>query len=272
MRGEPLRDRTPSVSSLLDRRARELLTREGGLEAATALALALARWEPAASLPVARDVSRRWEAEVARGEGFQTSIGGLRIAELTLARVAAQDGGALAEYAAFMRRVTPALLDSYVADALAPLRARPDDPALAALGTHLFGDDRSPWVPRIGVPDGGPETYHLMRFLDGEALAEMVRIAAFRGMLVRRLDDTRRVGRARREDNGVRIELADGSSSWYGVSEPRPPGDWQEIRACDYVAARVSTLPGAPAFGLDRPLAERDAARRALRHHLRTLH
>jgi hypothetical protein len=262
LRGAALRARTPTVVDLLLRRIEACRTADASdyeaLERRTSLAQALSRWDAhAARAPLARLVED-WGARFARHDGWQSEIAGLRIAEITTARLAGGDPAALSEYAAFVRGTSPRNLASYVEETLLPLGDHADDPHVTALAEALFGDPSSEWAPNFAASDPTIPQHELLELVKEPFL----RVGAFRAAVGRLLTNRAEGGRLRVRDGSAEIILTNGVSIATGYAAVDVTAfDWRPLRVCDYIAWKVSFAPElgvafAPHWSTDR----RDAA------------
>jgi len=267
-RGEPLRaGHAPTVAALMARRVESMTkTPEGQrfeLLDPCRMAGMLADWDPAAALPTLRDLTRVCRERYARpgnGHDWTNQNLAVSIARFTLARDAAGDAGALREYADWVRTTAPDWLEQNALAVLEPFHRKPADPALAAAAAWLFGDPHSPWVPLIGRKGSKP-SFHVAQVI----ASPMVKVPAFRTMLLAALDDRAPAGTAEAAANGgVTVKLDSGVSM--GRSSPKDARDAPAagtsgpVRVCDFYAWQLSTLEGAPAFHPCWPEPRRDSA------------
>jgi hypothetical protein len=235
------------------------------------MAAMLAEWDPAAGLPTLRELTRICRERFAlpdNGYGWAAQGLAVSIARLTLARAEAGDAGAIPEYAAWIRTITPEQLGREALAALEPLYRRPGDPALADAAAALFAAPRSAWVPLIGREGSRPsfETAQLIA-------SPLVEVPAFRAGLLAALDDRTPIGTARIDNGQVRVTLDSGlsigRSAPGGDTAPRASGTEVTLRRCDFYAWQLATLDGAPTFNPGWDEARREEALTAMADFLR---
>lgn len=277
LRGEPLRrGHEPTVAALMARRVESMLkTPEGQrfeLSDPCRLARMLATWDPVAAAPTLRELTRICRERYAlprSGHDWPDQNLAASIAAFTLARADAGDTGALREYAEWVRTTSPDWLEHQAPAVLEPLHRRPDDPALADAAAWLFGDPQSPWVPLIGR-EGSRPSFHIAQLI----ASPMVKVPAFRKLLLAALDDRSPAGTAEVGDEGsVNVKLAGGLSMGQGIPKDDRNAPAKavavRIRMCDFYAWQLATLRGAPAFNPCWPESRRDAALVAIPDFLR---
>ena len=269
--GEALRvGREPRVAALLVRRALEIertgnarSTYDQGFGGACRMASVLAQWDDRASLPLLRDLmkecrarSDRW-LEQEHPANFDRSIASY-LAEFTQIRVKLGELAALDEYAAWLRTTTPTMLEYVIFDALKPLLAQPDQPALASAAEWLFTDGKSPWVPLLPEARGQytPPFQNLFA-------SPLLVVTGFRRGVLAALADKSPLGTVRKIDNRyierkiknlqtTRDGPLDLDQVAVGVEHP--------FRSCDLVAKNLSAVRGCPQCELFWPEARRDEA------------
>jgi hypothetical protein len=268
IRGESLRGKhDPSVADLLSRRVESMLkTPEGQqfeLLNPCRLAGMLGEWDAAGSVPTLRELSRICRERYARGESNRDWTNqnlAVSIARFALARAQGGDTSAFREYGEWISTVRPEWLGPNLLTVLEPLYRQPDDPALAAAAARLFRNPHSPWLPLIGRKGATPKVDL------GQLIASpMVKVPAFRSMLLEGLRDRARFGTATLGENGmVRVETESG----FSMSRTAPADDRDKpgkdlpvpIRVCDVYAWMLTTLEGAPAFNPCLSEAKRDSS------------
>jgi hypothetical protein len=257
VRGEPLRSKSgPSVSDLLERRVKDLQSEPG---AACEMALALALWDPKASLPT---LSSQMQRATAGTDYSRWSC----IARVTSARVKAGDSAALREYARFMAPIDPRK-EQEALRALEPMKAWPTDRDIEAAAKTMFGAGGA-WVPLVPVTksqNSGP-SYELAEL----PKTDLLRVRAFREHVLGALSDLHKAGTlTATDDGGIHIEMNAGWQTGTSVmqGDHATPGTYA-IRVADYYASEVTQRSGAPPFRLYWPEAERDRALGAVRKYV----
>jgi hypothetical protein len=252
LRGEALRaKRSPSVTQLLERRTSDLASEP---DSACELALALAAWEPQASLPTL-------------AKQMQVAVGSARhrcISSLTLARAKAGDGDALGEYARYVATTSPRTGDVFdLTTLLEPMKAYPTDKDVGAAARTLFGAGGA-WVPLVPATKVNVSAqYELAELVP----TDLLRVAAFREHVEASLSDMRKAGTIKvRDDGGVSIEMNAGWQTGTSVmdGEQAEPGT-RAVRVADSYASMLAQRPGAPAFRLYWPESRRNEALPAVR-------
>ncbi len=233
------------------------------------MALCLARWDPAAALPVLREQTRL--AMAATGESIDdrpVPDFARNLVQLLLARADAGDLDALDEYAAWirsMKRISiPGSPPSYPADSiewmLAPLWEHANHPSIAAATEWLFSAKESPWNPLVAAretPEGRVSVAALR--------SPLITLPAFRRHVARLLEDRREAGQVNVVGNEeIHTSVWDGQGTTRTTirNDPLcpPPGTRTNFRVCDACAYGVSGLAGAPKCELFWPEKERDRA------------
>jgi hypothetical protein len=273
LQGEPLRaGRDPSVTALMLRRARQIeqmgesQTRpDPSFRWACAMGSSLAVWDGQASLPLLRELmkgcrarSDRWRNQANPQSAPQNLASSL--ARFTQIRVRLGDLEALDEYAAWLRTTTPKMLEYGTFEALQPLLAQPEQPALALAARWLFNDPASPWVPLL--PEARGELSQPFQNLFASAL---IAVAGFREGALAGLADRAPLGTVERDEGGsIHRKIKDLPTLNYGSSnldmEGFAVGVEYPFRNCDLVASNLSGLEGCPRCELFWPEARRDAA------------
>jgi hypothetical protein len=263
LRGEILRSKTaPSVTALLVRRADELGKRMGAshgeqpsLDVACSMAEILGAWDVKGGLAA---ITR--QAEAARklfggkaDRSLDAGAAALCVAHLTSLRQRGGDTRALGVYARWVVTLTPDVTFLYLGDLLAPLWQNAGDPAAERAAEVLFGDPRSPWTNLA--------TWHIADLLQ----VPLVRLGAFRRLVVQKLGDRTRIGDVTVGEGGAwDYNVATGGggmSAGGGAQDPlsAAPGTRLDLRVCDLVGTRLR-LDGAPAYQVYWTAAARDEA------------
>ena len=268
--GESLRDgRSPSVSALMARRAETLLRRPmQGVDQAHSLASALEAWDPPASLPILREVSRAYLARSAEPHGQHSATAGRALAGLALDRLRLGDPGGAEDYAAWLRTTSPGEAGHNLFAVVEPLYRRPADPVLAGAAEWLFNDPRSAWVPLFAKGRNG-SGYQQAELIS----SPLVAVPGFRRMLLRMLDDRAVAGSCHLDrEGGLQYKMEAGWSGGRGTGgvDPQAPTFDVEVsfRVADYYASELASLEGAPPFQLYWPEASRDAGLAAIKAYL----
>jgi hypothetical protein len=268
--GESIRQgREPSITQLLIQRTATLGRQEEtqrDLTRAHQMAAMLAKWEPSAALPSLQSLSaiarRLYDSPSASGSGDRDAQAATFV-RLLQSRLALGDRSSLDDYAAWIRTIKPAQLDRERAGAFELMWLEPEHPAIADAARAIFSDPKSPWPASLsGVI--GPTTHG-----HGDALEQtpLLRLAPFRDAVFAGLANTTPAGECFRQPGAPHMlsyQVSGGGGS-FGVvdgpgSEPLPEGKRQPVRACDWLAYRLSTLDGTPAFSLEWPEPRRDQA------------
>lgn len=229
MKGEPLRKmRDPSVTDLMVKRAKQLQSMpddSGGdwhYHSSLAMAMKVAKWQPAEALPVLQSTTRAVMDDVRAKKTFlvmaHNDVAFIRAIDR---RIELGDREALAEYAAWLMETRQ---DNAVfgAMSLAPLVKYRTDPGMREIAPKLFQSADSCWNP----------ANEAKWMVDGRMTAlvasPLLSLPEFVESVLRSLCDTSLVS-----ESG-------------------------QTRICDAVAQGLSGLKGAPAFAMSEPLAERD--------------
>jgi hypothetical protein len=256
MAGEKLRAKTnPSVTELMTRRALEVPTNDVNaydISASCQMALYLAAWDPAASLPVAQTLSQR-ACTVMKYSGQQL---GPLVTKLALARAKAGDPDAFGDYASWIVTTSPEALGYSISECLEPLRQFPTNRTLQAAGEKMFGNTHSDWgrLPWKEWPGENPIG------------SDLVNLPAFRMLLIRELAKTNICGVfVWRGPNQIDYTITNYQSGSYGAvalpSNTQPTnGTTSELRWCDWVAFSLSQAKRIPFFNPFALVGERDVA------------
>lgn len=259
--GEALRTRSPTPSSLLERR---LLATMANLGAACELANALAAWDRRAALPRLATFARAVIGAYARATVESRTRLGSCIAALTRARAGAGDRSALDDYGAWIVRTRPAEGGGALGAWLAPMAEHPSAAPVVRAAEKLFRRT-SPWVPHF-AGGSGLDAHQLLQL-------DLLQVAAFRAHVLAELDDRRRTGTITFADDSVEVRRRDGSTirELLEPGSPRlPRGTSLPLRVADEYAAALSSRAGAPRFDRYWPVARRDRALVAMRAWLRS--
>lgn len=239
--GEELRARKdPSVNELIAKRTASLVA--SGSELACSMSVRAALWDGRAAIPVLQQAA---------------TLKSCRASELiAIARLSLGVPGAAAGWAlelADRPKSRPLRIDE-----LSPLWMFPADPTLQQAAEQLFAAPASSWSPMLKWD---------------QVHSPLLAIPIFRQAVLAALEDSSVVGKASRtQDRRLSFSTANGGGeSSTPDNDPRqaPPGQERPIRVMDLVAWELSNLNGAPAFGLDWPNTEKDAAISAIVQFLR---
>src|SRR5262249_1291729 len=146
----------------------------------------------------------------------------------------------------WLRTSTPTMFEYWPFEALGPLVAHPDQPALAAAARWLFNDPKSPWVPLL--PEArGQQSVHSQNLFASPLMV----VAGFRDGVLAGLADKTPIGSVARIDkNTIERKIKNGDTTRYGPSNLElvgiPIGVEHPFRRCDLLASRVSELEGCP--------------------------
>lgn len=285
LRGEALRDRKdPSISELMAQRVRDLdpgdpidpRTRNAsGVTAANQMARMLAEWDPKAALPVLKARVKRCASVVQAGQKANQRYYGMEttIAEMTELRAKLGDQQALADYAEWVRTVTPDHFDFLPISMFAPLWRNPDHPALKAAAAALFAAPKSPWNPPVWrgeptVPEG-----HRRELFSTPLLG----LESFRTLVLRALADRTEVGTIEVDATGRVVVIQGNYRTTYSEervvssgefsgdpddkSRPFQPGAGaMPLRMADKACEKLEQLEGIPRFQKQWSLDRRDRA------------
>jgi hypothetical protein len=256
MDGEILRAKSnPSVSELMTRRALEVPTNNVNaydISAACQMALDLAAWDPAASLPVTKTLSKR----ACRVMTYSGQKLGPLITKLALARAKGGDPEAFDDYTSWIVTTSPHSLGDSISDCLEPFKEFAINPTLQAAGEKLFGNTNSawsrlPWGEMVG---------------DNPMDSDLVNLPAFRQLLVRELGKTNVCGSISwHAPDQISYTLTNyqETDSFSAVTFPpdaQPANDVTlELRWCDWVAFSLSQGHRIPFCNPFAPVKERDS-------------
>jgi hypothetical protein len=257
MRGRTLRSLVaPSVTDLMIRRALEVPAPDAGaydLCSACDIALYLSFWEETVAAPVATKLVKRWRL-LSEYSGQRNPC--LTISRLTLIRVRAGDTEAFADYAAWLQELVPSDVHFDYSPAFAPLWQFPSNAVLQAAAQRLFGDTNSPWRR---LP------WNAFGFF-GRVETNLVKLPAFRSLLVRELCNKDVYGTIDWRQNSLHFETTNGANGLIGgmqVTDPfgkdRPvAGTKSQLRWCDCIAWSLSREKQIPPFDPFAPVEKRD--------------
>ena len=256
MDGETLRAKTnPSVAELMARRALEVPANNINsydISASCQMALYLAAWDPAASLPVARSLSAR-ACSVMKYSGQQL---GPLVTKLAQARAKAGDPQAFDDFASWIVTTSPNSLGYSISECLEPFRQFATNRIVQAAADKIFGDTNSDWSRLPWKEMHG----------DNPVGSDLVNLPAFRLLLIRELGKTNVCGSFTwRAPNQIDYTITNYQSGGYGAvafpSGAQPTnGTTIELRWCDWIAFSLSQAKRIPFFDPFAPAVERDVA------------
>jgi hypothetical protein len=265
--GEMLRvGKEPSVSALISQRIDELRLRfdpdevaDTPLMTASSLAFSLSNWDEAAALPWLRELSREWRmrSDLCRIDNSQQSSS--LLPEFTTIRVRLGDVEALDDYAAWISSTTPNMLCNIpVLTAFQPMIDHRDHPSVARASRWMFTSPLSPWLP-LAV---GASTY---RWPNENLFASpLISLSTFREALRAGLCDKSVFGiiiKVEGDPNQLQYTFrTEPLPSPYAINGELPGVSEVSFRTSDYIASKLSEIPGAPLCELFWPEARRDEA------------
>jgi hypothetical protein len=253
LRGERLRDKkNPAVTALLARRALEIPDANPkiyDLSEAGQMGLALAAWDPGAAGPVLQTLTKRCRTVMA----YSDARLGLMLARLSLARAETGDPNAFEDYALWLPGTLPSQLDFSLAECLEPLEQFPTNILLQSVAEKLFTPANSAWskLPWIGNAGINP------------ASSDLVRVPAFRRLLVRELDRKEVCGTVSWQATGmVSYSMSNYWRGNFGYAFPEAgqtsDGASAELRWGDWIALSLSQAKIIPPFNPFAPVDKRD--------------
>ncbi len=269
LRGEVLRtNKRPSVTELLLRRANSAAEEANKLDQSMAVdairtgcefVKILSEWEkPSVAVGPAHSLMRHSIGLWPNWTTFIMSSGhdlARYIPQLTQIRVLGGDTNAMTEYAEWVKSAGEEKLDQYALDAFEPLLKNPTDPTAVAVSDWLFNHPASPWnkLPWKRVSFHNPIE------------SELIKVAAFRRLLVRELDKRDVAGSMEYfRVNTVSYNLKEFGGGTRGFpwpdSEPPAIGTKIEVRQCDWIAWSLSNAKRIPFFNPFAPVEKRDQA------------
>jgi len=274
LRGEWLRAKThPSVAELLTRRALEITPANAAtydLVTAGEIALRLAAWDAAAAGPVAVAWVRRWQTvtEYSDASGqrswSQQSQNRLFI-RLTMARARTDEAGALRDYAAWLRTVSPQSLGP-LPECLEPLMIFATNTLMQSISDDLFSETNSAWgkLPWTFAGSFNPITSSLLS------------LPAFRQLLLRELNMRTVCGHWEWRPGMASYQMTNNATTSGAGSLALPPteqpaaGTKVELRWCDWVLFNLAQAKVVPPFNPFTSSPTRDLAIEFARTRLRT--
>jgi hypothetical protein len=275
--GEVLRRETaPSVTSLLQRRAKQVAALANDpdqgkqatqlLEGADNIMQCLIKWDPAAARPLLKD---HWANLMSyqrhmRRYGDSTDVSS-RIGAFTLERIELGDDDGMADYLAWLEIQDPKKL-GYLKPALAPLAWYPDHAGGAKVAEKIFLATESPWNPVFS------HAGRIARDFDRILPAGLLGVPAFRKQLIEQLANEEVVGELTVVNPGeAKGKTLYNYSTFSHVhtmpDDPRaePVSTTIKVRVCDAHAFILARAPGTPHFQLLWTLEHRNAAIKKLR-------
>ena len=255
----------PSLSDLLERRAREIAasdphsSRGFSLGPALRIATKLGRWDPARGRALLRDITRESLDAVAT-DRMQFYYMEKHVVPALEARAAAGDRETWPDYVAFLGKLHRHRYDG-AAEAFRPVIEHADVPGMKAAAVALFTDPASDWDFATRFRKyGGPST------MDPVVFSPLLALPELRAVVLAALTDPAPIGTVHVEGNGlVRTEIGkdrSGGGNPDVLTDPlRPkPGERRPYRVKDNVAGLFRRLQGAPKFQPYWPDADKDRA------------
>ncbi len=243
--------RDPSISELLIKRARSL-TEQRLMDQAAQMALALAKWDPEAALPILRQVAARWH-EVLLDESPQ-KVRRIHwipsgLVKLALARAKLKDPSALKDYLQLFHELEKPAAGE---DAFEPLLKYCDAPEVISGAEWMFNDPASPWNMRLPLTYSNP-------FLSRNNL---MMLPAFRKLILRALADDRIAGTANIDAHKqIHVGVVGHTTATFESDPLCPaPGAKVEFRSCDICAWELREILGLPRCELFWPKDRRDSS------------
>jgi hypothetical protein len=269
MRGERLRDkRHPSVAELMAKRV-PLIADSAAPEGssmvlftahdATSAAMALYKWDRAASLPVLRAQIERCKARIAewsRHVDHPVQTLATDVARMTEA-LSKAEGTLSVEYLTWVKTQRPEVVGPDAVKIFEPLWRNPDRAEVRNVAEWLFNDDSSPWKDYL-VTGTHPHMHTQM------LQSPLIGIAAAQKRVLIELKNTGEVGTVRiRDRGGIEFTMPGATSSSTVRFKDDPllpqPGVVVPVRVCDVAAWKLSAVDGTPLFELYWPREKRDA-------------
>jgi hypothetical protein len=265
-RGEPLRGRkNPSVTELMARRVEALDSQRDAhspfqIAEANRMASFLAEWDVKGALPALRARVARL-ASLPRGQQYRSSGDdrlAVAVADFTLLRQKGGDPGALEDYAAWVRTLTPDDYGPLPAQVFEPIWRNPNHPAIAAAANALFADPASAWVAVFLREPGRPG----VDFRSPLIKSPLLGVAPFRKLVLESLTVPTEAGSVATDASGKAMVRFPSGSTQYSPSRNDPlrpePGSTMPIRLADYCAHALQNIGGLARFELYWPQAKRD--------------
>jgi hypothetical protein len=274
--GEVLRPKiSPSVTELLLRRAETMEKSERvynsryipacnpfAVGEATSFLLNVEKWEaPPSLIAIARDLQSKVMIGYAgtQNYGSADNQNAASIAALALLRARHGDTNSLDDFAAWIEKTRPEVLEESKLDALEPFWRFPDYPALRSAAQAMFADTNSPWANPAWILDARGD------FRWGKPLASPVLIIPeVRAIVLNELTNKSPGGEAVNHGGGsLEVKYASGSTTYFSArkdTEGLDVGAKFTFRRCDVVAEQLSGIPDFPKISLLWPEGKRDEA------------
>lgn len=264
--GEILRSKkSPSVTDLFLRRAEVIEKSERvynsryipacnpfAVGEATSFILNVEKWEaPPSLVALAHDLQSKvmigYEGTDNRGSADPQNAAS--IAALALLRARHGDTNSLDEFAAWIVKTQPNVLEESVLDALEPFWRFPNYKALRLAAQTMFADTNSPWGSPAWLMSSR-SSYHW-----GKPLASPVLIIPeVRKIVLNELKNHNSGGEAVNRGGGnLEVKYASGSTTYFGArkdTEGLEIGAKFVFRRCDVVTEQLATIPGFPKISL----------------------
>jgi hypothetical protein len=266
-RGEPLRGRRdPGVTALMARRVASLDPARPGVHSrsqvleADRMAFLLSDWDARGALPTLQARVARLTG-FPRGPQYRSNVDdrlATDVAEFTLRRHRAGDPGALEDYAAWARGLTPEEYGPVPPQAFEPIWRYPNHPAIAQAADALFADPASPWVAAFLRDRGRPGA----DFRPALIKSPLLGVRPFRTLVLEGLGVAMEVGSVETDPSGKARARFPWGGYQYSPSRDDPlrpePGSRMPVRLADYYAASLQGLGGLARFEVYWPEAKRD--------------
>jgi hypothetical protein len=214
--------------------------------------LRLAAWDSIAAGPVLKTLSQRCRT-VMQYSGAQ--LGGL-LTKLALARAQAGNTNAFDDYAAWLAASPPEPMVA-ILECLEPLKQFPTNPILESAAEKIFDDTNSAWsrLPWLLTGSGS----------DNPASSALVRVPAFRRLILRELDRKECCGSISWQTNGmVNYSMSNYMSGSFGYAFPEAGQTTNAtsaaLRWCDWTELSLASGKFIPPFNPFNPVEKRDAA------------
>lgn len=253
--GEPLRQRTPAVSDLLEQRITSLYSSSNGSHQRSAIFVArlLARWDARAALPVlqtlTRDLPQKFAADKPGDRRYWVTLA----FEFADEREKLGDLAAYGEVSRWIETLSPAAAGAE--GVCWELNARRKRPEVLALSRRWFEAKRGELSVLADVSELGGMVSEYTLVLPG-----------LREYVLARLDDQSAHGAIEIEAEGmIWRRSGDMRTSYELPAGARPPKGGFTLRVCDQYAIDLSRIEGAPKFEAWGSASERDAQIKTLR-------
>jgi len=263
MKVEPLRGRVPSISSLMDKRARQIVEQgernsslySHELSEALQIGLHLYKWDPKAALPTLQSVSKEIERPHGQLDVYVFQNCAMHLGEATLALAKLGDKEAVGAYGDWIAKLKVEWGGRETARAFTPIAVQPDDPQMAALANRLFTDPASPWnLVAASKEENG--SYKV----EGIVFSPLLTSKAVVSSVEEILKDKTVIGKTWRSRDSVNYSILGPNGSERGGGGMGLPNDGKEdplapkedvkvdLRFCDKLAGTLGRIKGIPFF------------------------